>query len=737
MSNLQKRKLKVLVGPRQRARRVRQFVDEYLDSTHGEEPAEELRNVDEVSNGTIVSLEIVDAAEVSSENNDLESEVESVSSNDSELELSGLDFDGFRDEENCFGSLGENEVADNDSDVDEADDWDVASEADPELSKIEFQKLFKRRLCHWAVDSNVPRESVNKLLRVLKTDPNYSFLPQTYKTLLGTPRKVDVIAVSPGWYHGFCIKDGIVASLNSVNAKFPFHQSTELSLLVGCDGTSVGSSTNSQFWPIIGKLCLDGTEPFDIGFYQGNAKPNDVNSYLKHFCDEMLPLINDGFRYNGCHIKMKIKAFCCDAPACSFIKNVKPCGSYFGCMKCETEGEYVHNISGKGGRVTYPEIDAMIRTDESFRDREQIQHHAGFSILESLPIDMVKTFCIDPMHLVYMGAARKLLFIWVHGRRTMKVKLSWQMMKEISDILVKIEKLISVEFERKTRTLDELSRFKATELRLLLVYILPIILKNRLPDEVYQHFLLLHVAIRILSCKESVKDEANVDYANSLLVLFIEKSVPIYGDQFLTYNIHNLQHLGEECKQLGSLEMFSCFAFENHIGKLKNLVRKSAKPLQQLVNRTIEIRCNPPIQTVEKSPSVIKLLYVHNNGRMLNGLLGQQFSKVCFKELRLSCRSPNNCVVMKNGEVVLIENFVEKIDGQVYFLGKKFLNSETLYDFNGLDSKFLGTQIVHSLSLNIECWNLKSISAKALKIPIIHNTIPNCFGIATLLNFDL
>jgi hypothetical protein len=122
---------------------------------------------------------------------------------------------------------------------------------------------------------------------------------------------------------------------------------------------------------------------------------------------------------------------------------------------------------------------------------------------------------------------------------------------------------------------------------------------------------------------------------------------------------------------------------------------------------------------------------------MLNGLRGQQFSKVCFKELRLSCKSPNNCVVMKNGEVVLIHNFVEKIDGQIYFLGKKFLNSETLYNFNGLDSKLLGTQIVHSLSLNIECWKLNSISAKALKIPIIHNTMPNCFGIATLLNFDL
>jgi hypothetical protein len=37
------------------------------------------------------------------------------------------------------------------------------------------------------------------------------------------------------------------------------------------------------------------------------------------------------------------------------------------------------------------------------------------------------------------------------------------MMKEVSDILVQIKKFISVEFQRKIWTLDELSRFKATE----------------------------------------------------------------------------------------------------------------------------------------------------------------------------------------------------------------------------------------------------------------------------------
>jgi hypothetical protein len=41
--------------------------------------------------------------------------------------------------------LEENEASDNDSDIDEADDWDLV-EVDTELSKNEFHKLFNRRL---------------------------------------------------------------------------------------------------------------------------------------------------------------------------------------------------------------------------------------------------------------------------------------------------------------------------------------------------------------------------------------------------------------------------------------------------------------------------------------------------------------------------------------------------------------------------------------------------------------
>ena len=53
-----------------------------------------------------------------------------------------------------------------------------------------------------------------------------------------------------------------------------------------------------------------------------------------------------GFQYNGSLIQIEIEAFCCDAQPLSFIKCVKTCGGYFGCMKSETEGEYVRNRNG-------------------------------------------------------------------------------------------------------------------------------------------------------------------------------------------------------------------------------------------------------------------------------------------------------------------------------------------------------------------------------------------------------
>lgn len=54
------------------------------------------------------------------------------------------------------------------------------------------------------------------------------------------------------------------------------------------------------------------------------------------------------------------------------------------------------------------------------------------------------------------------------------------------------------DFARHPRLLDTYAKYKATEFRQFLLYTGPIVTYGILQDQVYKHFLFLHVAIRIL-----------------------------------------------------------------------------------------------------------------------------------------------------------------------------------------------------------------------------------------------
>lgn len=57
-----------------------------------------------------------------------------------------------------------------------------------------------------------------------------------------------------------------------------------------------------------------------------------------------------------------------------------------------------------------------------------------------------------------------------------------------------------------------------------------------------------------------------------------------YGSHFLSHNGHGLLHLVEDYTRHGSL-WSSAFPFENYMKKLKQMLRKNEKPLQQVVRR--------------------------------------------------------------------------------------------------------------------------------------------------------
>lgn len=113
------------------------------------------------------------------------------------------------------------------------------------------------------------------------------------------------------WYYGFekCI-------LNMVEEQYNVDT---LELLINIDGLPIAKSSNSSIWPI---LCSDTKfkKVFMIGAYYGHEKPIDSNMYLEQFVNEIIPLIQNGFKMpNNKFINIKMYGLICDAPAKSFV----------------------------------------------------------------------------------------------------------------------------------------------------------------------------------------------------------------------------------------------------------------------------------------------------------------------------------------------------------------------------------------------------------------------------------
>lgn len=62
----------------------------------------------------------------------------------------------------------------------------------------------------------------------------------------------------------------------------------------------------------------------------------------------------------------------------------------------------------------------------------------------------------------------------------------------------------------------------------------------------YLYFLILHIAIRILSCEDLCK--MYIKFANNLLLYFIDQVKTIYGNEHVSHNVHGLARIVENTK---------------------------------------------------------------------------------------------------------------------------------------------------------------------------------------------
>ena len=497
-----------------------------------------------------------------------------------------------------------------------------SSDLEPDSVDESFVDFLPGKLKDWAVKYQISNISLSELLAILK--PICPILPKDPRTLLKTSTRYDIMEICGGQYYHFGIEAGLKAKIKNC-----------LEILVGLqiniDGFPLFKSTSHQFWPILGRLeNVPNQEPFIIGLFSGKSKPTDLNSYLQRFVEEYCELQINGFNNANLTLKVKITSVICDTPARAFVKNTKLYSGYHGYDKCTQNGVWAR-------KMTYPETNAPLRTDASFNDMADEEHHKGPTLFCQMNLGMVSQIPIDYMHLVCLGVMKRLILLWMKG--PLICRLGSRVITEISDHLLSLKDNIPCEFSRKHRSLAEIDRWKATEFRQFLLYTGPVVLLKAIHDNMYDNFVVLSAALHILLNANLCQTYS--EFAHDLLVAFVSHFCQMYGNDMAVYNVHGLVHLANDALQFGGLDNISSFPFENFLQKLKRLVRKPSFPLEQVIRRLSE----QTDSTVSESFPVLK--QEHNRGPLTSSLpTGAciQFRSVQTEKFCLKLNSKDSCV---------------------------------------------------------------------------------------------
>lgn len=579
------------------------------------------------------------------------------------------------------------------------------------------EETISQQLAAWAVQYHIQQSAVGSLLKILS--PHFPHLPRDCRTLLKVPSHCAVKSIHGGQYCHVGLEKGLSQVVNKYLSSSAFDH---LDLQINVDGIPLFHSSSSSLWPI---LCLVKNitvcDPFVVGIFCGKEKPGSAAEYLSDFVSEATGLLKNGLCFGNKTYAVKIHSFVCDAPARAFIKGIKSHSGYSSCEKCTVRGQYC-------GKVIFPSVDDPLRSDEDFNAMADEEHHLITCPLNPLPIGCVTQFGLDYMHLACLGVMRRFLLYWKGPVGPLSVRLGRNSISELSKRMLLLAPLTPVEFARKPRTLDELPRWKATELRQFLLYSGPVVLDGILPESLYKHFMILFVGLRILASKQLAP--LYTDYANKLLVTFVKDAEILYGKEALVYNVHSLVHLAADVQRLGCLDDFSAFVFENKLGQLKKLIRKPQYPIQQVLKRLDE---QQSYGTVSHSSFIVPVTKVeHCNGPILPYMqCAKQYKRLQTDKFSLSLSNGNNCIMISKGIPALVRNIIRDRNDVICLICAKFKTVLDAFSFP-LPSSKLSMCKVESELPSLFVVSLQDIVHKCVCWPVIDKI--DCFIVLPLLH---
>lgn len=595
-----------------------------------------------------------------------------------------------------FGTVGIDTQTHRNTENQHVSESESESDSESEFQCVEPDSLAES-LANWAVRFGVSLVALTALLSLLRV--YHSELPKDARTILKTNTECEILNKCGGLYHYRGFLTALYKTLTLLSEKIA--NGFRFSLQINIDGLLLFKSTNLQLWPILVLLkSVQMKEPVVVGLFCGPKKPTSSAEYLRDFSQELKQL-QEGFNFGGKKFFIELHSVVCDTPARAFVKNTKAHNAYHGWDKCCQPGSYFNN------RMTYPENDFALRTDGSFSDRlDEDHHHDGPHGFSGLDFGMVSRFPLDYMHVACLGVTRRLLNVWMRG--PLKFRLSSSLVDRISQSLIQMRNYIPVEFARKPRSLRDLDHWKATELRQFMLHTGAVALAPYLESNLYNNFMLFSTSMCILVSPLLCSLYSN--YADTLLRAFVSHVGELYGQDALVYNLHVLVHLSADAERYGSLDSISAFPFENYLCKLKRFVRKPNFPLAQIIRRLSEVEKISTVQLPCKN-----LIMQHYLGPVPDGLQVIAQFRGLQNEKWLMKVSTGDDVFTIDGDLCVIHNIIQCLDG-IYVVYQIFADMEVFFKYP-MSSDFLRVFVVSQPTGPFEVSKVSQVSQKCMLLP--------------------
>jgi len=295
------------------------------------------------------------------------------------------------------------------------------------------------------------------------------------------------------------------------------------------------------------------------------------------------------------------------------------------------------------------------------------------------------------------------------------VRLKSTLRQQLFERITFIKSFVPDEFQRKLRPF--VPNLKASELRFIVLYAGPIIFKSILNPDLYEHFLLLHVALRIL-CMKNYAKQFN-DIARSYLKKYFLLLPQFYGQESQVLNAHYLLHLADDVRLNYTLNDISAFPFENQLGLMRKLLRTANKPLAQICRRIHEQNIINKKAVIPPILNIVKQKKLPDNRQLLLKLQYRNFS--------ITTKQPNNIFMLNNDTIIKIVSlgYYCASEDDVKITGVHWMKKKPIFQYPTSSSDLYMWQLEAKPSEDVVKFKLNDIKFKVvqMRLPYKRNNL--------------